>query len=140
MPNKVYLGFDFGLKRIGVAVGQTVTKTAQPLKTIHAKNGVPDWMEIKSLIDEWKPDGLIVGLPLNMDGTKQPITRAAENFVDELKNHYTLPTHIVDERLTTVAARSEVFEQGGYKALKKAEVDTIAAQIILEEWMNNDKS
>ena len=79
-PPHTILGFDFGLKRIGVAVGQTVTQSARPLTILNAKQGVPDWLEIKKLILEWGVNALIVGLPLNMDGTEQPITARAREF------------------------------------------------------------
>ena len=94
----ILLGFDFGMKRIGVAVGQTVTKTARPLETLKAKQGVPHWEKILKLIKTWQPDALIVGIPLNMDGTPQPLTEAAEQFANELKKRFELPVYGIDER------------------------------------------
>ena len=80
VPLSILLGFDFGMKRIGVAVGQTVTQSARPLKTIKAKEGVPDWDEIEQLIKIWQPDAFIVGIPLNMDGTEQLLTKSSQGL------------------------------------------------------------
>jgi putative Holliday junction resolvase len=132
------LGFDFGMRKIGVAVGQTVTKTANPLTQLKAENGEPTWEQIAALIKQWNPFALIVGRPLNMDGTTQPITFAAEEFAKMLASRYTLPVHLVDERLSTVAARSQLFEKGGYRTLSKKNIDETAAQIILQEWLNSN--
>ena len=131
---KVLLAFDFGLKRIGVAVGQTVTKSARPLETLAAKDGTPDWKQIESLIKKWQPQALIVGIPLNMNGTDQPITKRAREFSTLLGKKYALPIIEMDERLTTKDARERLFEQGGYKALQGGQVDQVAAQLILQNW------
>lgn len=131
---KIYLGFDFGLKRIGVAVGQSVTRTATNLDIIYAKNGVPNWKEIENLINSWKPVAIIVGIPLGMDEDKQTIVHAAENFAKELER-YNIPVHKIDERLTTKEARQRLFELGGFQALKN--IDSFAAKLILESWMNS---
>lgn len=138
--HSVFLGFDFGTKSIGIAVGQSITRSANPLTTLAAQQGKPDWEVLNKLIDTWRPDGLVVGLPLNMDGSEQPITRAAQNFVSTLKKNYPLlPVYQIDERLTTVAARAEVFNSGGYRALQasnnKKRMDSIAAKLILEAWL-----
>lgn len=131
---RILLSFDFGMKRIGVAVGQRITKTANPLVTLAAKSGEPDWKQVDALVKKWRPDAFIVGIPLNMDGTDQPITHAARHFAQSLITHYELPVHEMDERLTTKAAREELFEAGGYKALQSGEVDQFAAKILLENW------
>lgn len=131
---KILIGFDFGMKRIGVAVGQTVTKNARPLDTIQAKNGVPNWNAIGKLIKKWLPDALIVGIPLNMDGTEQPITAHARRFAIELHEKFQLPVYEMDERLTTKEAREKLFAVGGYKALQDGQVDRVAAQLIIQNW------
>jgi len=133
----IVLGFDFGMKRIGVAVGQTTTCTANPLPILPAKQGIPDWQQVTKLLKEWQPVALIVGLPLNMDGTKQVITAAALGFANALKQQASLPVYTVDERLTTVAARAQLFEKGGYRHLQQNPVDSVAAQIILSDWLKN---
>lgn len=136
----ILFGFDFGTKRIGVAIGQMVTKTARPLVTIAAKNGVPHWDKLNQLINRWKPQALIVGIPLNMDGSEQPLTAAARDFAQLLAQRYQLPIHEVDERLTTVAAREQIFNEKGYKGLQEGQVDSVAAQLILQTWMDVNSS
>lgn len=138
MPEiKTVIGFDFGSKYIGVAVGQISPSLAQPLTSLTVKNGGFPWGEIKQLLEIWAPDALIVGIPLNMDGTEQPITYLARDFLIQLKDRFQLPVFPVDERLTTVEARSRLFAVGGYKALKKKSIDSIAAQLIVEMWLEN---
>lgn len=132
--NKLLLGFDFGMKRIGVAVGQTVTKTARPLAILQAHLGVPRWDEVDKLYNTWKPNAIVVGIPLNMDGTEQKLTFSAKLFADSLKERYQIPVYGMDERLTTKDAREKIFEKGGYKALQHGQVDAVAAQLILETW------
>jgi putative Holliday junction resolvase len=136
LPPQTVIGFDFGMKRIGIAVGQTLTGTANPLMTISARDGIPDWQQIAELINTWRPQVLVVGIPLNMDGTIQPITYAAKRFAKRLQARYHLPVDEMDERLTTVTARNEVYEQGGYRALQKKPIDSVAAQIILVHWLS----
>ncbi len=128
------LGFDFGLKRIGVAVGQMITHSANPLTVLQARNGVPNWNDIKKLIIEWGVDALIVGLPLNMDGTEQPITQRAKEFGEQLKTHFALPIYFVDERLTTVAARDIMHTQSD-KRKRFDRADSMSAMLIVESWM-----
>ncbi len=128
------LAFDFGLARIGVAVGQTITGTANPLPTLLAKDGVPDWNKVETLIKEWQPDMLIVGEPFNMDSTDQQITKRARKFANRLHGRYGIRVELNDERLSSAAAREEIFEFGGYQKLKKTQIDSIAAALILESW------
>lgn len=136
--NEILLGFDFGLKRIGIAVGQTITKTARPLVTIKAEQGVPQWEVLNKIIQTWQPTALIVGIPLNMDGSDQAITHAAKQFSDELHQRYHLPVYGIDERLSTKDARERIFKEGGYKALQKESIDSIAAQLILQNWLTQE--
>lgn len=137
MNNELYLCFDFGMKRIGVAVGQKLTGTATPLPTVSATNGTPnDWGVIANLIAQWKPAALVVGVPLNIDGSKQAITHAAQGFIKQLKKHTGITVFAAEERLTTKAAREKLFDDGGYRALKKKAIDGFAAKLILEEWMD----
>ena len=136
MLNKVALGFDFGLRHIGVAIGQTITHTARPLTSLKAKAGIPGWPELTHLIQIWHPQALVVGIPLNMDGTEQAITRAAKSFANSLGKRYQLPIYTVDERLSTVEARAQLFASGGYKALEKENIDQLAATLILQNWLD----
>ena len=123
------LCFDYGEKRIGVAVGQTVTGTATPLATLAARDGTPDWSRVAALVAEWSPDALVVGLPLNMDGTEQALTARARRFANRLRGRHRLPLHFADERLSTREARAR--EDGAPREGR----DALAAQVILEGWM-----
>ena len=127
------LGFDFGGKQIGVAVGQTLTATASPLQSVTVRDNRPDWAAIARLVDAWQPDALVVGLPLNMDGTEQEITRAVWRFRNQLESRFHLPVHLADERLSTREARDRLARRG--KAY--ADDDPVAAQVILETWFSD---
>lgn len=131
---KIIMSFDFGMKRIGVAIGQTITQTARPLDTIQAKDGIPNWNAVMNVIKKWLPGMLVVGIPLNMDGSDQPITHHAREFAEMLRDQFHLPVEEIDERLTTKDARERLFTQGGYKALQDGQVDRVAAQLILQNW------
>ena len=132
MTNKTetLIAFDFGEKRIGIATGQTVTRTATPLETIPVQGGKPDWSAIDRLVDAWKPDALVVGLPLNMDGTEQWITAHARRFANRLRARSGLPVHLADERLSTREAWTRLVESGS----RRDGPDPVAAQVILEGW------
>ena len=128
------LSFDFGTKSIGIAVGQQITSSASPVKSIKAHDGQPNWDTVEAIIKEWQPNLLVIGLPLNMDGSEQPMTLKAKKFANQLHGRFGLPIHLQDERLTTTDARTRLFELGGYKALKKDQVDAISAVLILESY------
>lgn len=130
------LAFDFGTMSIGVAIGHSITGTATPLAALKAKDGQPDWNLVERLLKEWQPDFVVVGLPLNMDGTEQPLTERARKFGQRLHGRFGVQIHYQDERLTTVAAKESLFERGGYKQLEKGAVDSAAAQLILEDYFN----
>ena len=127
-----YLGFDFGTKRIGVAVGQTLTATATALVTLGTRNDKPDWEAIGALIAQWQPAALVVGLPLNMDGSENELTRRSLRFCRQLRERYHLEVHTMDERLSSVAATEQLARSGRHGG----RVDHVAAQIILENWLN----
>ena len=131
---KTVMGFDFGTQSIGVAVGQTVTCQANPLTALKARDGIPNWDTVKALIDEWQPDLVIVGLPLNMDGTEQPVTQAAKRFAGRIHGRFHVQVELQDERLTTREAKEELFDAGGFRALEKGAIDAEAARAILEAW------
>lgn len=128
------LAFDFGTKSIGCAVGQSITRTAQALPAFKAQDGIPNWDAIEKCLNEWRPDLVVVGLPLNMDGTEQELTARARKFANRLNGRFGVQVELQDERLTTTEARAEIFERGGYKALNKSKVDGISACLILESW------
>lgn len=107
MNAKTVLGFDFGTKSIGVAVGQQITASATPLLSIKAVDGIPNWEEIAKLIQEWQPDLVVVGLPLNMDGTEQEMTHRARKFANRLNAKFGVKIFTQDERLTTTDAKAD---------------------------------
>ncbi|MBP2194920.1 Holliday junction resolvase RuvX [Erwiniaceae bacterium L1_54_6] len=137
MASETLLGFDFGTKSIGVAVGQQLTGTARALTALKAQDGTPDWNQIERLLKEWQPDYVVVGLPLNMDGTEQELTARARKFANRLHGRFGVRVELQDERLSTVEARAGLFERGGYRALQKGRVDAQSAVIILEDWFDN---
>lgn len=131
---KTILCFDFGTKTIGSAVGQTLTKTANPLVDIPARDGIPEWRNIQRLIDEWQPNLLIVGLPLNMDGSDSELGVRAKKFAKRLHGRYGLPVEMADERLSSFEAKGEIIQRSGSRQFKHQNVDSLAAKIILESW------
>ena len=134
------LAFDYGLKSIGVAVGQRLTGTASTLKALKAVDGTPDWNQIEALLKEWQPELVVVGLPLNMDGTEQPFTARVHKFINRLHGRFGVKVQAHDERLTTVESRAELFSQGGFKKLSKDAVDCFSAKLILESWFEQQHS
>ena len=128
------LGFDYGLKRIGCAYGQSVTQTAQPLNPLKAQDGTPNWEALEKLLNEWQPEVLVVGLPLNMDGSISDMARRARKFANRLHERFKLPTYLCDERLSSREAKERHMEAGGGTNFGKESVDGIAAQLILEAW------
>ncbi|MEM0513968.1 Holliday junction resolvase RuvX [Pseudoalteromonas sp. YIC-827] len=130
------MGFDFGTKSIGVAIGQELTGTANALRAIKARDGIPNWDDIRALVNEWQPDLLVVGLPLNMDGTEQDLTHRARKFANRLHNQTGLQVETQDERLTTAAAKEHLFASGGYRNLRKDNIDNASAVLILESYFS----
>jgi len=128
------LGLDFGMRRIGIAVGTLESGTARPLTRLPAENGVPHWENLLNLIEQWEVKVLVVGSPLNMDGTEQNTTVAARRFANKLADKTRLPAFLVDERLTSVEARREIREQG-----LSFDVDCYSAKLILEQWFRSDE-
>jgi len=131
------LGFDFGLQRIGVAVGQELTGTATALATVRSRNGKPDWDMITELIRTWRPDALVVGLPLHADGSESGFTRSVKRFILQLEDRYKLPVHPMDERLSSHAAAQR--EGEGKFELKSRGIDAVAAKEILVSWLQSKK-
>lgn len=132
----VVLGFDFGLKRIGVAVGQSITRTAQALTTLNAKQGAPDWHTLDKLVREWQPTVFVCGHPLDMQGNRQDITKAAEAFAAALEKRYGITVHLVDERLSSAAAKDYLIEMETKKTIK-SQIDKVAAKLIIETWFRD---
>ena len=133
------LGFDFGLRYIGVAVGQTLTASASPLTVVLAKAGTPNWDDIATLIKHWRPAVLIVGLPLNMDGSNNPIAQHTRKFAQCLETRFQLPVHMTDERLSTRAAYELLPEKKRRKGKQRQLLDSLAAQVILTQWLQSQQ-
>jgi putative Holliday junction resolvase len=133
------LGFDFGLKRIGLATGQLITGTASPLVTLQAVNQSPDWDSIEKYIREWKPDALIVGIPYLLDGQESEITRAARNFSNRLAHRFSLPVYTMDETLSSYAAEEKLKQAQKISKHNKHEVDKMAAAIIVQRWLDSQQ-
>lgn len=144
--SRTFLAFDYGTKRIGVAVGQELTGSASALSTVRASDGKPDWEAISQLIKDWQPDEVVVGLPLNMDGTESELSRRAQRFGNQLHGRYNLRAHFMDERLSSLQAEEELRERpqgksrGKSKKIQKEDIDKLAAKIILESWLMQENN
>lgn len=125
------LGFDFGLKSIGLAVGQTVTKTAGGLTTLKARNGRPNWANVTSIIEEYKPAAIVVGLPLNMDESESDMSTKARKFAHEIERRTGIAVQMMDERLSSWTA-NEVTRD----TVRGGEIHEKSACLILESWFN----
>lgn len=137
LASDTYLGFDFGNKKIGVAVGSSATGIANPLQTLRSPNQVPDWNRIGQLIAEWQPTALVVGISRQQDGSDNTITPRMHKFCRQLQGRFNLPVHQVDETLTTFVAKQLLFDDLKVSAGKLWEVqDQLAAQLILQSWLN----
>ena len=123
---ELIMGFDFGTSKIGVAVGQKITASATPIGKVNATDGKPDWSQLDMIVGEWQPCLFVVGLPLNMDDSKNDITRAAERFGKRLVGRYKIPFEMIDERLSTFEAKQN----------QTQDVDATAARLILETWLS----
>ena len=139
-PILTVLGFDYGTRKIGVAMGETLTRVARPLGDVSVRSNEPDWDAILTLIRQYHINVCVVGLPLNMDGSRQPMTARAEAFAKELERRSGLVVHLVDERLSSIEAKALVFSEkasGKRNKLKqRGLVDAYAAKIILDHWFN----
>jgi putative Holliday junction resolvase len=139
LPHGHILSFDFGLRRIGVAVGQTATDTASSLETVSHRRE-PDWVAIDRLVKEWKPSTLLVGLPLGPEGEETEMSKAARRFGAALKKRFSLELAFANERLSSRAARERFVElraSGSVRRKGVSQLDAMAAQIILENWLQS---
>jgi len=130
------LAFDFGTRRIGVAIGNALTRVARPLTTIEGEASGPRFAAIASLIEEWQPDMLVVGRPVHADGSEHEMTARAERFARQLSGRFALTVRCVDERFTSVAADAELARAGVSGKERKAGRDAVAAQLILQDWFD----
>lgn len=132
------MAFDYGTRQIGVAVGQTLTGSAEPLTNLRARDGVPDWEQVAKLIREWEPNVLVVGLPLNMDGSASDMSERAARFARRLNGRFQLPVETVDERLSTFEAKQHLKDQGRTPSSYRDDpVDSLAAALLLQTWLSS---
>lgn len=133
-----FLGFDFGTKKIGVAVGQLTTKTANSLQTLRSPNQTPNWQAIEKLVKEWQPAGFVVGISRQHDGSDNLVTPRMLKFCRQLNGRFNLPVYQQDEMLSTFEAKQMLFDDVGVNATKLWAVqDELAAQLILQSWLSN---
>lgn len=134
------IAFDFGLRRIGVAVGQQVTNSASPLETVSNSDSGPDWQRISTIVREWRPQRLIVGMPMHADGSPSEIGNTVRAFIDELRR-FELPIEAVDERYSSIEAQAALKsqrEEGLRGRISKEAIDSAAATFIAERWLKNE--
>lgn len=129
------LGLDFGPRKIGVAVGQTITGTARPLSTLRSREEKPDWDGIEALVREWRPSAVVLGLPLREDDTPVDWAGQIHRFARQLQGRFGLPVHLIDERLTSVEARRQLRSRPGPRPTDHLLEDAVAAALILETWL-----
>ena len=137
-PVEAVLAFDFGLKRIGIAAGDTLTATAAPRPAALVTRAGPDWPAIAREVDALKPRRLIVGAPYNVDGTPGALAPAARRFADELERRFKLPVSMVDERWSSLEAGAALKARragGGRRRIRREDIDSAAAAVILERWL-----
>ncbi|MFI4941547.1 MAG: Holliday junction resolvase RuvX [Burkholderiales bacterium] len=134
------LAFDFGTKRIGIAVGNTLLRQAYPLTTIDEKKTDARFNRIATLIDDWQPSALVVGLPCNDDGTPHELTALSRRFANRLKGRFKLPTILLDERYTSLAASAQLNAEGIHGRKQKALLDQYAAQQILQAYFDEPQA
>ncbi|WP_336365569.1 Holliday junction resolvase RuvX [Marinobacter sp. C2H3] len=131
------MAFDFGLRRMGAAVGQEWLGRGEPLALIPARDGIPDWTRIEALLTEWQPDLVLVGLPLNMDGTENEMCARARKFGKRLQGRFHCPVEMVDERLTSFEAKGDALAAGRSRDFGRNGIDDRAAVLILETWFRD---
>ena len=136
MPGGLVLAFDFGLKRIGVAIGETLLGQARALTAIAAEANDARFAAIAKLIAEWQPGRLVVGLPRSMDGSEHSMSARCRRFAHQLEGRFGLPVNLVDERLSSNEAERRLSTAGLYSQARKQQVDAIAAQIILQDYFD----
>jgi len=130
------IGFDFGQRRIGVAIGNNVSKTAQALITIESATNNQKFEAIQKIMEEWMPVSIVVGVPFNVDGSEHKVTNLSKKFAKQLEEKYSLPTHLIDERYTSIEASHELKDKKIDVKKKKLLIDQIAAKIILQSYLD----
>lgn len=138
MPKiKQLIAFDFGLRQIGVATGNSVSNIASELCILNAKEGKPNWHEMETILKEWQPQLCLVGLPLNMDGTESELSAKARKFARQIEGRFSIKIEMIDERLSSFEAKGLAREEGHKGNYKAAPIDALAARILVTQWLNN---
>ena len=132
------IAFDFGLKNLGVAVGQTITASANELPPLKSRDGVPNWDQLGALFKEWQPDLVVVGNPINLDESESELSARARKFANRVHGRFALPVEMIDERYSSREAKSQAREFGHKGDYGSNPIDSIAARIILETWLNEN--
>ncbi|MFK8047344.1 MAG: Holliday junction resolvase RuvX [Halioglobus sp.] len=135
---KTILAFDYGLRQIGIAVGNCLTSTTQPLAIIRAKDGIPQWPELEKIVREWQPELIVVGDPLNMDGSDGVLGERARKFARRLHGRLGLTVEMSDERLSSFEAKQSQRDKGHKGHYKDSPIDSYAAELILQTWMRQN--
>lgn len=133
------MAFDYGLRQIGVAHGQTLTASAEGIGILKASDGVPNWDDVQAILNEWKPNLILVGLPLNMDSSESELSRLARKFARRLQGRFNVDALMVDERLTSQDAKSSLRDSSPSKKGNKIDItkiDHLAAALILQSWLD----
>ncbi len=138
-----YLAFDYGSRRIGIAIGEAILGTARPLNTAANLHGQPDWSVIDALVEHWQPAGMVIGIPLLVNGEEQPLTGQARGFGKRLRKRYSLNLFEADERFSSMDAQRELADMRSRgqrtKRIDRADIDATAAALILEAWFRSGK-
>lgn len=143
MKHEVYIAFDYGLKKTGVAIAQSITKTASPLLSLKMHNGEPDWEDIDSIFENFKPNCAIFGMPTKPINAANSLAKRINNFSSKIEKRYEISIRFINEHLTSKIAKDKLKEQRQegilLRQIKKGQIDSMAATIILQEWMNREE-
>ena len=131
------MAFDFGTQKMGIAVGQSLIQNSNPLALFPMKDGIPNWDDLLKIVKQWQPNLFLVGLPLNMDDSESDLSRRARKFARRLRHQTNIETWMVDERLSTRAARDELSHYHAQGRGKKLSADSLAATLFIESWYHN---
>ena len=143
MKHEVYIAFDYGLKKTGVAIAQSITKTASPLLSLKMINGEPDWEDIDSIFENFKPNCAIFGMPIQQINESNSLNERINSFSSKIEKRYQISIGFINEHLTSKIAKDKMKEQRQegilLRQIKKGQIDSMAATIILQEWMNREE-
>ena len=134
------MAFDYGLRQIGVAMGNTLLGTTRSLAVLKARDGIPDWEQISKLVAQWQPELIVVGEPLNMDGSPSELSALANKFGRRLHGRLGIAVDMVDERLSSFEAKQQSREQGHRGNYKEKPIDSLAAELILQTWLSENSA